>query len=103
VAFGYQQPADGGENGGTRSTGRDRRAGARLDCRATKTWGSAPAQPLLDALDITARNIAHVTIDAARARVDCAAQLKVTSDGPLKVTLADCPGTSGIKTFTFAG
>jgi hypothetical protein len=69
----------------------------------TKTWGSAPAQPLLDALDITARNIAHVTIDAARARVDCAAQLKVTSDGPLKVTLADCPGTSGVKTFTFAG
>jgi hypothetical protein len=69
----------------------------------TKTWGSAPAQPVLDALDIKARNVAHVTIDAARARVDCAAQLKVTSDGPLKVTLADCPGTSGTKTFAFAG
>ena len=33
-----------------------------------------------------------MTIDAARARVDCSAALNVTTDGPLKVTLTDCPG-----------
>ena len=43
------------------------------------------------ALDITATNISQVTIDARRAKVDCHAHLNLTSDGPLKVTLADCP------------
>jgi hypothetical protein len=69
----------------------------------SKAWGVAPQEPVRDALDITARNIAQVTIDAARARVDCAAQLKVTTDGPLKVTLADCPGTTATESFTFTG
>jgi hypothetical protein len=69
----------------------------------SKTWGEAPAAPVADALDITARNVSNVTIDAARAKVDCAAQLHVTSDGPLKVTLADCPGQAAPATFNFAG
>jgi hypothetical protein len=69
----------------------------------SKTWGEAPAAPVADALDITARNVSNVTIDAARAKVDCAAQLHVTSDGPLKVTLADCPGGAAPSTFGFAG
>lgn len=56
----------------------------------SKTWGTAPRAPVLDTLDITASNVSHVSIDAARAKVDCAAHLNVTSDGPLKVTLADC-------------
>jgi predicted esterase len=56
----------------------------------SKTWGPAPAAPVKDALDITATNISQVTIDAKRAKVDCQAQLNVTSDGPLHVTLADC-------------
>jgi hypothetical protein len=55
-----------------------------------------------DALDINAGNIGTVTIDAARARVDCSAQLHVTTDGPLKVKLADCPG-GGARTFSFGG
>ena len=33
-----------------------------------------------------------VRVNAARARVDCHARLNVTSDGPLTVTLAGCPG-----------
>jgi hypothetical protein len=65
----------------------------------SKTWGPAPAQPVADALDITATNIAAVTIDAKRAMVDCQAQLNVTTDGHLTVTLADCPEESG-KTVT---
>jgi hypothetical protein len=68
-----------------------------------KTWGEAPSTPAADALDVTARNVSAMTIDAARAKVDCAAQLHVTTDGPLKVKLADCPGTPSARTFSFPG
>jgi len=57
----------------------------------SKTWGAAPKAPAKDALDISATNVSQVTIDAKRAKVDCHAQLNVTSDGPLTVHLADCP------------
>jgi hypothetical protein len=67
-----------------------------------KSWGAAPAEAARDALDINARNVASATIDVRRASVDCAAHLAVTSDGPLKLTLADCPG-GGSKTFSFGG
>jgi hypothetical protein len=67
----------------------------------SRTWGSVPAEPTKDALVIKASNVAHVTIDAARAHVDCAAALSVTTDGPLKVTLSDCPG-GGSHTTGFA-
>ena len=61
----------------------------------TKTWGPAPSAPKHNALDITAANVGAVTIDAKRAKVTCAATLNVTTDGPLTVTLADCPGATG--------
>lgn len=67
----------------------------------SKTWGPAPSTPVRDALVIKATNVGGVTIDAARARVDCAAQLDVTTDGPLQVTLADCPGHAGPVTESF--
>jgi hypothetical protein len=69
----------------------------------SRTWPSAPAAPVSDALDITATNVAQVTIDATRAKVDCAAKLKATTDGPLKVTLTDCSGPVSTKTVTIAG
>jgi hypothetical protein len=56
----------------------------------SKTWGAAPAQPKKNALDITATNVSQATIDAKRAKINCAAQLNVTTDGPLSVTIADC-------------
>ncbi|MEA2199560.1 MAG: hypothetical protein QOI89_156 [Solirubrobacteraceae bacterium] len=56
-----------------------------------KTWAAPASAPAANALDIHASNVAQVTIDATRARVNCHAQLHVTSDGPLKVVLADCP------------
>lgn len=65
----------------------------------SKAWGPAPSEPAHDALNISATNVAHVTIDAARAKVDCKAQLNVTTDGPLTVTLEDCHG-GGHKTIT---
>jgi hypothetical protein len=67
----------------------------------TKTWGPAPEEPVSDALVISAKNAAHVTIDAKRARVDCAAALHVSTDGPLQVTLSDCPG-GGSRTRSFS-
>src|SRR5205807_6149545 len=57
-------------------------------------WGAAPTTPVTDKLDITATNISSVTIDPARAGVDCNAALKVTSDGPLTVTLTGCGTTT---------
>jgi len=59
------------------------------------TYGTPPAQPVADELTINATNIATVTIAPSRAKVDCNAQLNVTTDGPLAITLAGCPnGTS---------
>jgi hypothetical protein len=65
-----------------------------------KAWGPAPSQPVADALDVSATDISSVTVDARRARVDCAAALHVSTDGPLKLTLSDCPGGRS-KTFSF--
>ena len=35
-----------------------------------------------------------MTIDVARAHVDCNVNLAVTSDGPITVTLAGCPAST---------
>jgi hypothetical protein len=56
----------------------------------TKAWEPASSAPVSDTLDVTATNVSSVTIDAARARVDCRAHLNISSDGPIKVKLADC-------------
>ncbi len=67
----------------------------------SKAWGAAPTQTSGDALDIVATNVASVTIDAARAKVDCRAQLNVETDGPISVTLADCHGKGKSVTASF--
>jgi hypothetical protein len=68
----------------------------------SKSWGAAPAQPAGNALDISATNVSAVTIDAKRAKIKCNAQLNVTTDGPLTVTLADCKGVkSAPVSFSF--
>jgi hypothetical protein len=60
----------------------------------TQGWGPPPARPVRDQLDITAVNMSTVTIDPARAGVDCNAVLHVTTDGPLTVTLTGCGSTT---------
>lgn len=55
-----------------------------------KTWSDAPARPVLNQLDIRARNMATVTIHPRRARVGCDASLNVDTDGPLLVILDGC-------------
>jgi hypothetical protein len=69
----------------------------------TRTWGEPPSAPVADTLDITATNVSSVTIDAARARVDCGAHVNVTSDGPLKIKLTDCQGNAAGATLSFGG
>ena len=56
----------------------------------SKAWGAVPSESTLDVLVIDAKNVAAVTVDPARARVDCDAGLDVKTDGPLTVTLAGC-------------
>ncbi len=58
----------------------------------SRAWAPAPAEPAADALTITATNVSAFTIDAKRAKIDCNAALRVTTDGPVQVTLADCRG-----------
>ena len=48
------------------------------------------ATPLADRLVVTATNVGRVVVDPARARVTCAADVAVTSDGPVEVVLAGC-------------
>ncbi|HWY25803.1 MAG TPA: hypothetical protein VNX47_12840, partial [Nevskia sp.] len=56
----------------------------------TQTWGPAPATVAADTLDITTSNVSSITIDPARAKLDCKAKLNINSDGPLQVVLSGC-------------
>src|SRR3954453_8023222 len=56
----------------------------------SKAWGDVPRESKIDVLEIDAKNVAAVTVDPVRARVDCDVQLDGKSDGPLAVTLAGC-------------
>jgi predicted esterase len=58
-----------------------------------QTWGPTPPALASDTLDITATNIATASIDVSRAHVDCNANLNITSDGPISVTLTGCGRT----------
>jgi pimeloyl-ACP methyl ester carboxylesterase len=61
--------------------------------RQYQTWGPVPSAPRADVLDVKAVNLATATIDPARAGLNCKAQVNVTTDGPLKLTLAGCGRT----------
>jgi hypothetical protein len=57
-----------------------------------REWGIPATQPPANRLDIDAENVRSVTIDPGRARVDCDADMSVTTDGRLTVRLAGCGG-----------
>jgi pimeloyl-ACP methyl ester carboxylesterase len=61
--------------------------------RQFQTWGPRPAARQHDALDVRAINLASATINPGRAGLDCQAKLHVTSDGPIRITLAGCGRT----------
>lgn len=58
----------------------------------SRAWGEVPQQPVANRLEITARNIAAITIHVERAQLGCDADLDIDTDGPVTVTLlgADC-------------
>ena len=58
--------------------------------RRTLAWGPAPAEAQANRLDLTVKNLAAVTVDAPRAGLGCDADVKVTTDGPVKVSVGGC-------------
>ena len=92
--FGVGDPVAGAtqHGGGTLSPGT---LGALAYTEQSKAWPAGPpAEAVADRLDIDVKNLTAVTIDPARARVDCDAQLAVKSDGPVTITLAGCRRTA---------
>lgn len=61
--------------------------------RTSQDWGPAPAAAKADRLVIIASNLATVTVDVQRAKVSCAADVQLSSDGPMRVELAGCNRT----------
>ena len=55
-----------------------------------RQWGIPATQTPANRLDIEAENVRSVTIDPWRAKVDCDAEMSVTTDGRLAVKLAGC-------------
>jgi hypothetical protein len=58
-----------------------------------ETWQSPAREPATDELDLKLTNISNVTVNLARARLNCHVKVNVTSDGPAKVQLAGCDRT----------
>jgi hypothetical protein len=56
----------------------------------SRAWGPAPMAPRRDAIEITATNVASVTIDPQRAGLTCDSEISVESATPVKVRLAGC-------------
>ena len=59
----------------------------------SQTWGPVPRVLPARRLDLTARNIAAVTINVRRARVGCSVDLHVDTDGPITIELDGCGRT----------
>jgi hypothetical protein len=61
--------------------------------RQYQTWGPVPRSKASDTLVVKATNLATATIDPRRAGLSCRAQVKVVSDGPIRIRLAGCRRT----------
>jgi glucodextranase-like protein len=61
--------------------------------RQYRTWGPVPPIPGAKRIDLTARNIAAVTINVRRAGVGCGVDLHVDTDGPIAIALDGCGRT----------
>jgi C-terminal binding-module, SLH-like, of glucodextranase len=59
----------------------------------SKDWGKTPQDPRRDVLRIDAQNLSHIVVHPRRAKLDCHADLHVTTDGPVEVRLAGCGHT----------
>lgn len=91
-AFGIGDPAVSATQRGT-GTLEGGALGNLLFTRQGRSWGDAPAAAAANRLDIDATGIAAARINVKRAKLDCQADVRITSDGPLSVTLAGCQRT----------
>ena len=89
LAFGEGDPKPSGvtQSAGTLNGGAH---GPMAYAQREQGWGPVPATPKADRLAVTATNIGEATVDARRARLSCAPQLDIRSDGPLNLRLL-CP------------
>jgi C-terminal binding-module, SLH-like, of glucodextranase len=62
----------------------------------SQTWSAAPPAARADELDLVTRNLRALTVDVARAGVDCNAAVHVDTDVPVTVTLAGCADAAGV-------
>jgi pimeloyl-ACP methyl ester carboxylesterase len=92
AAFGTGDPKVGDvqQGGGTLDGGTH---GPMPYVERSQDWGAAPRTAKADRLEVKATNVSSATVDTARARLSCAPQLAVESDGPLDLRL-DCPPTA---------
>ena len=77
------------------STGSGRLVGGAAPLAFTyrKTrWSPMQNLAVRDRLDVTATNVRSITVDAERARVSCAADVRISSKDPVVVRLRNCPG-----------
>ncbi len=58
--------------------------------RRTLAWGATPSIPKADQLDVKAKNLRSVTVNARRARVGCNPKVNLSSDGPTDVVVTGC-------------
>ncbi|MDQ6747749.1 MAG: hypothetical protein M3010_06575, partial [Candidatus Dormibacteraeota bacterium] len=56
-------------------------------------WGPTPSKPVADRLDVTVSNVSALTVDVARARVDCKVDLHVLTDVTTTVRFTSCART----------
>ncbi|MBA2240360.1 MAG: hypothetical protein H0W09_03820, partial [Solirubrobacterales bacterium] len=59
----------------------------------SRAWGPSEPQPKRNRLSLELENIGRLVVATKRARLNCNARLDVTSDGPVTVRLAGCPGS----------
>jgi hypothetical protein len=59
----------------------------------SRAWNPMQPTAIQDRLDITASNLATITINATRARVDCDPTIQLDSDGPVTIRLVHCGTT----------
>ena len=65
--------------------------------RRTFAWGDAPAEAAQNRLDLTTTGLSAITVHAPRARLGCDAELKVTADQPLEVTVGGCDFVARVR------
>ena len=90
--FGVGDPEPGETERGT-GTLEGGNLGSLIYTLQKKAWGKVPAQPVANKVEIDATGIESAVLNVKRARVDCDAEIAISSDGPFSVELAGCDRT----------